>query len=110
MKHFAYILTATSVVANPLKDGENQGKFMEYMAQYNKSYDTREEFGEHMVNFVAMDDYIASVNMEGSEYTHQAGHNKFSDWSRSEFKKLMGAKHPTKLYEGDEDDTTFGYD
>ena len=70
MKQFAYILTATSTVANPLKDNENQGKFMEYMAQYNKSYETREEFGEHMASFVAMDDYIELVNMQGSGYTH----------------------------------------
>ena len=100
MKSLASILTATYVSAsssNPLENQVTQGRFMEYMAQYNKSYVTREEYNDHMSNFGAMDDYINKVNAQGSGFTHQAGHNKFSDWSRSEFKKLMGAKHATKL-------------
>ena len=64
---------------------------MQYMAQYNKNYASREEYAEHFVNFSEMDDYIERVNAPTSGFTHRAGHNKFSDWNRAEYKKLMGA-------------------
>lgn len=36
-----------------------------------------------------IDRVIEEVNAPDSEYTHTAAHNKFSDWTREEFKKMM---------------------
>jgi hypothetical protein len=54
---------------------------MEYIIEFGKNYKTRQEFVEHMANFLEMDKYINEVNAPGSEYTHEAGHNEYSDWS-----------------------------
>lgn len=37
--------------------------------------------------------HIEEVNRPGSEHTHTAAHNKFSDWTTAEFKKLMTLKN-----------------
>jgi hypothetical protein len=72
----------------------DETKFMEYIIEFGKSYNTREEFEQRLKNFIEMDKYIAEVNAPGSEYTHEAGHNEYSDWSQEQFKKLLGAKQP----------------
>lgn len=65
---------------------------MEYISEFGKNYDTKEEFVQRQKNFIEMDKYIKEVNAPNSEYTHEAGHNEYSTWSEEEFKKLLGAK------------------
>jgi len=40
-----------------------------------------------------IDAYITEVNAPGSDYTHTAAHNKFSDYTSEEFKKMMTIKN-----------------
>jgi len=72
----------------------DEAKFMEYIVEFGKNYKTNEEFKERMKNFIEMEKYINEVNAPESEYTHEAGHNEYSDWSQESFKKLLGAKQP----------------
>ena len=60
---------------------EDEAKFMEYIIEFGKSYSTRAEFEERLLNFIEMDKFIEEVNRPGSGYTHEAGHNEYSDWS-----------------------------
>lgn len=46
-----------------------------------------------MEQWLKIDDFIAEVNDPNSEHTHTAAHNKFSDWTREEYEKLMGLKN-----------------
>jgi hypothetical protein len=66
--------------------------FMKYVADFNKSYGTREEFNSRMARWIEVDAFVREVNAPGSEYTHTAAHNKFSDFSEGEFKKMQGLK------------------
>ena len=65
---------------------------MAYLAKYSKSYKSKHEYVSSLKNFLSMDKYIDTINKPGSGYSHTAGHNKYSDWSRAKYKKLMGAK------------------
>lgn len=62
---------------------------MKYIAQWNKSYGTREEFNARMARWVEVDAFVKEVNAPGSEHTHTAAHNKFSDWSEAQFKTMQ---------------------
>ena len=41
-----------------------------------------------------LDEFITMINNPENEYTHTAGHNKFSDWTEEEFESLMTEKEP----------------
>lgn len=64
--------------------------FMKYIAKHNKSYDTREEYQFRLERFIETDKFVQEVNEPNSEYTHTAAHNKFSDWTRDEYKRMLG--------------------
>jgi C1A family cysteine protease len=70
----------------------NEFMFMKYIADFNKSYGTREEFNFRMARWIEVDAFVKEVNAPGSEYTHTAGHNKFSDFTEAEFKRMQGLK------------------
>jgi len=65
---------------------------MKYIAKWNKSYLTHEEFRARLARWIEADDFIREVNAPGSEHTHTAGHNKFSDWTREEYRKMLNHK------------------
>lgn len=62
---------------------------MNYIAKFGKSYPTVSEYALRLARFVEVDAFVKEVNAEGSEFTHTATHNKFSDWTREEFKKMQ---------------------
>jgi len=64
-------------------------EFMKYIATWNKSYGTREEFKLRLAEYLRMDDFINEVNAPDSEYKHTAAHNKFSDWTKDEYKRML---------------------
>jgi C1A family cysteine protease len=66
-------------------------KFMEYVSTHNKSYGTVEEYRFRLAQFAEADALIESHNSQnGSSYV--LGHNKMSDWTHAEYKKLLGYK------------------
>lgn len=73
---------------------------MKYIARHNKNYGTREEYTARLARFVEMDKFITEVNAPNSGYTHTAGHNKFSDWTKAEFENLMTEK-PLEVENGE---------
>ena len=84
MKSFAFAAAISAV--NALSDLEF--KYMNYCAQFNKVTNDMGEFKLRMGHFADVDDFIQKWN-SGNE-THVAGHNQFSDWSRAEYKAMLG--------------------
>lgn len=87
----ASMLVAASLAYETIQPREFE--FMKFISKWNKSYGTREEFKFRMEQWIKIDDFIAEVNDPNSEHTHTAAHNKFSDWTREEYEKLMGLKN-----------------
>lgn len=65
--------------------------FLSFVSKYGKSYGTVEEFNFRAEVFKQTAQKIRAINAE--QNTHTAGHNKFSDWTHDEYKKLLGLKN-----------------
>ena len=65
-------------------------KYMNHLAEFGKNMESIEEFNTRLVYFSALDQYIEETNSENLSYT--LGHNQFSDWSREEYRGLLGYK------------------
>ena len=64
-------------------------KFLQYVAAHGKSYATVQEFNLRMGLFERAEKFIEEHNATA---TFQVGHNKFSDWTEAEYKRLLGYK------------------
>ena len=87
MKASALATIAAVAVATELPKGDFE--FMRYVAKFNKSYQTVEEYQHRLNQYLKIDEYIKKVNAPGSGYTHTAAHNRFSDYTPEEFSKMM---------------------
>ena len=72
-------------------------KYAQYITEFNKNYGTMEEFNLRRELFVAKDKLFEEWNTKPGQY-HILGHNKFSDWTADELKKMGGLKRETKEY------------
>ncbi len=82
MKTFALAAFVAVASAN-----EVSSKFMEFIVQHGKSYATVEEFNFRKALFAETEAAIQELN---ASETSVHGHNKFSDYTRAEYKKLLG--------------------
>jgi C1A family cysteine protease len=64
-------------------------KYVEYLSLHNKGYGTNEEFMLRQKLYMEMDVKINQWNAN-PKATHKLGHNRFSDWTDFERKKLTG--------------------
>ena len=62
------------------------------MNNYGKSYGTKDEFEFRMNLFALRDQQIEDWNADPSK-THKLSHNKFSDWTEHEMKRVRGFKN-----------------
>lgn len=65
-------------------------EFIQHIAEYGKSYGTKEEYIFRLNEFAKKHAAIAEINAENGSFT--VGHNKFSDWTDDEYKRLLGFK------------------
>ena len=63
-------------------------EFMQYIALWNKSYATRDEYSLRKGRWEEADAFIKHVN-ESPEYTHSAAHNYLSDSTHEEKSRIM---------------------
>ena len=87
---FSVALLGAVAAATPIVSDEFD--FMKFIAEWNKSYSTAEEYAVRFGHFMRVHKYIKENNAPETNSTHVAAHNKFSDWSEDEFKKLMTLK------------------
>jgi hypothetical protein len=88
MKTFASAALAALVAAAPMTEMEY--KFINYVAKFGKSYATTEEYAFRMNIFAEKDAELNVINAEQNSYV--LAHNKFSDYTETEYKKLLGYK------------------
>ena len=62
--------------------------FFTFMASFDKSYCSYDQFSDAFENFKATDEVIQKLNK--CHNTHLAGHNKFSDWSKQKYRTVLG--------------------
>ena len=79
-------LSTMSGSVNPIVEKE----FVQHIAEYGKSYGTKEEYQFRLALFAEKHAAIAEHNSENGSF--QLGHNQFSDWTDAEYKKLLGFK------------------
>ena len=83
---------AKSFVAKETADGHLQA-FVRYCAYFGKSYISQDEFKQRFANWKRTDDFIREQSWDPRRH-YTVGHNKFSDWSSTEFEKLLGYAQP----------------
>jgi len=86
---------ASLIAASQAMVGTHEFRFMEYVAKHNKAYKTVEEFNMRFENYMAIDAEIEAINHPDSGETHTAAHNKFSDWTREEYRAILGLRNMT---------------
>ena len=96
MKSFAF--AAALGVASAVSTTELA--YMNYLAEFGKNLNSVEEFQTRLDNFDETNQFIESINSFEASWT--AGHNQFSDWTRTEYKNMLGYKsddtHATRVY------------
>ena len=70
--------------------------YINYVAKYNKSYDSVAEFDMRKDLYLKTHAFIEETNRSGNS-THVAGHNKFSDWTEEEFKSVLNGRKSQQL-------------
>jgi len=64
-------------------------KYMQYLANQSKSYNSIEDFDMRLQNFIAIDKFIEEWNTQ-EDKTHTVGHNFLSDWTQAEKDIISG--------------------
>lgn len=87
-------ITSISVLFFTNIDNYNMGRFLEYTKQYNKSYDSNQEYEDAFNNFNYNMEWIENPS---SFYQHKLSINQFMDIYPSEFHHMYkGYKNPQK--------------
>ena len=81
---FAFATLVAAVSALDVNDFE----YMNYLAQFNKAQNSVQEYNMRRDIFNEVDAFIKEHNASNASY--RAGHNQFSDWTRAEYKSILG--------------------
>lgn len=87
MKAAASIAFAAVATATPMAEFEHE--FIKFVAQHNRRYATREEYLARYAEFERTHKFIQEWNKKGE---HTVAHNHMSDWTREEYRQLLGYK------------------
>jgi len=85
-----FVLAAIAAIATATPMTEVEYRFINYVAKFGKSYGTKEEYAFRLKQFAIKDAEMEIINAEETTFT--VGHNKFSDWTHDEFKRILGFK------------------
>jgi C1A family cysteine protease len=81
------VATATAV------DQDTEMAFINYIAEHNKQYGTRDEYNFRLNVFAQKVKVISEHNsMNGEENDHKLALNNMADWTEHEYKRLLGYK------------------
>jgi len=85
------VLAVVTAIATATPMSEVEFRFINYVAKFNKSYGTKEEYAFRLEQFSLKDAEMQLIKADDTN-TFTVSHNKFSDWTDYEFKKLLGYK------------------
>jgi C1A family cysteine protease len=86
MRNFAVL--AGAATATPL--AEVEFRFLNYISTFGKSYATLQEYSSRLLTFIANDTEISKINTK--QISFKVAHNKFSDYTESEFRSMLGRR------------------
>lgn len=86
MKTVAAAIAAALATARQIETDDYQ--FTLYMAQFNKNYQSLEEYSLRLVEFSKINQSITKFSSKPR--TSTVSHNRFSDWTKAEREFLMG--------------------
>ena len=69
---------------------DTEYRFINYVAKFSKSYGTKEEYAFRFEQFARNELAIQESNAKESSFV--LAHNKFSDYTTDEYKKMLGYK------------------
>jgi len=69
---------------------ENTVRFVNWISEHGRSYNTVEEFNMRQKNWNRKDKFIKEFYEQNEGLTFDVGHNQFSDWTEAEFKRMLG--------------------
>ena len=95
MKSFAVLVG----VASTTSITEAEFRFLNYISTFGKSYSTIEEYSLRLATFIANDNEIKKIKTKQSSF--RVAHNKFSDYTESEFRSMLGRRTDTLAKEED---------
>lgn len=90
MNYFCSVMAMAGLECETPVSYEVQQAFVQHMSEFGLSYGTTEEFQYRLGIYAKKDAFIQETNANQDSFT--VGHNKFSTWSDSEYKKLLGYK------------------
>lgn len=82
------LVAAISAVYLMTSSTSDNAMFENYIATFQKSYSSEDEYQYRRTVFESNLNYINTENAKGHSYT--LGVTKFADWTQEEFKKIMG--------------------
>lgn len=91
MKTFTALCLAAGVSAL----SAHEVKYMQYVATYNKVYDSVDEYNMRQALFKKSLERVGIKNVRNDTLMH-SGITKFSDWTEEEFQAIMGLKNAGK--------------
>ena len=74
--------------------------FINYVAEFSKSYATTEEFEARKEHFLNFNHAVNAINSNPDSMS-VAGHNEYSDNTPEEWDRMMGLKMPEPMYKGE---------
>jgi len=88
------LLCLCLLVLTEAKYGEHEARFQQWMAKYNKKYNTQEEYEIRIKNFIERSMIVEKQNLRSKLLNSTATFalNKFSDLSLEEFSVRLGMK------------------
>ena len=92
MKSVALGVAALSAIASGAQIETDDYQFTLFMAQFNKNYQSLEEYSLRLIEFSKINQAI--MKFSSKPHTSWVTHNRFSDWTSSEREFLMGY-HPS---------------
>ena len=92
MRTFAAAALAAAVSATAME--ANDYKFMRFLVDHNKEYKTVEEYNMRKDIYNNLDAEIVKLNRSNGTSNH--GHNKFSDYTREEYRAMLGLRNMPK--------------
>ena len=86
----AFGVTTTLALTSAAETSVMKLKYMSHVAKYGKNIDSTDEFATRMGYFAETEKTISEHNAGSHSFT--MAHNQFSDWSKDEYKHLLGNK------------------
>ena len=94
----ALLLAETASAAVP---EQVEQEFIQHLSKYGKSYATNEEYAYRLNLFAQKHEELAKINSVNANF--QVGHNQFSDWTKDEYKRLLGWKRNPNVEQTNEE-------